>query len=263
VEYEHLKFSVQDGIALITLDRPEAMNAFTSQMLESWFVAITKCEQSEEIRAVILTGAGKAFCAGGDIKDFLSQDLRAWDLKNFLQEKVHRVALAMDGLHKPIIAALNGAARGAGMDMALFCDIRIASERASLSESYIKLGIAPGDGGAFSLPRIVGPAKALEWLLTGNPIGVDEALRFGLINKVVPHDRLMEEAYLMARTIADHSPLAVRLTKRAVKQALNSDLRDHLDYISSQMGLLCETEHFREAVRRFIAGSGVSEEETP
>ncbi|MEJ2716940.1 MAG: enoyl-CoA hydratase/isomerase family protein [Deltaproteobacteria bacterium] len=137
MEYEHLKFSVQDGIALITLDRPEAMNAFTAQMLESWLAAITKCEQSEEIRAVILTGAGKAFCAGGNIKDFLSQDLRAWDLKNFLQEKVHRVALAMDGLHKPIIAALNGAARGAGMDMALFCDIRIASERASLSESYI------------------------------------------------------------------------------------------------------------------------------
>jgi enoyl-CoA hydratase/carnithine racemase len=263
VHYQHLKFSVRDGIALITLDRPENMNAFTPHMLESWFDAITNCEQSDEIRVVILTGAGRAFCAGGDIKDFLSQDLKAWDLKNFLQEKVHRVALAMDELNKPTIAALNGPARGAGMDMALFCDIRIASERASLSESYIKLGMAPGDGGAFSLPRIVGPAKAMEWFLTGNPIEVDEALRFGLVNKVVPHDRLMEEAYLMARTIADHSPPAVRMTKRAVKQALSSNLRDHLEYISSQMGLMCETEQFREAVRRFLARSRVSEEEAP
>jgi enoyl-CoA hydratase/carnithine racemase len=263
VEYRHLKFSVRDGIAVITLDRPEMMNAFTREMLENWLEAITKCEQDEEIHVVILTGAGKAFCAGGDIKHFLSRDLKAWDLKTFLQEKVHRVALAMDGLDKPIIAALNGPARGAGMDMALLCDIRIASERASLSESYIKLGMAPGDGGAFSLPRIVGPAKAMEWLLTGNSIGLDEALAFGLINKVVPHERLMEEAYLMARTIADHSSLAVRLTKRAVKQALRSDLADHLDYISSQMGLLCETEHFKEAVRQFLARTGMTEEEAP
>ncbi len=248
---------------MITLHRPEAMNAFTTQMLKSWLEAITSCEESEEIRVVILTGAGKAFCAGGDIKDFLSQDLTAWDLKIFLQERVHRVALAMAGLHKPIIAAINGPARGAGMDMALFCDIRIASDRASLSESYIKLGLAPGDGGAYALPRIVGPAKAMEWLLTGNPIGVDEALRFGLINKVVPHNRLMEETLLMARTIADHSPLAVRLIKRAVKQGLTSDLPDHLDYISSQMGLLCESEHFKQAVARFRTRIGESKKETP
>ena len=261
MEYTHLKFSVEDHVALITLNRPDFMNAFSAEMLESWLDAITRCERQEEIRAVVITGEGKAFCAGGDIKHFLSRDLKPWDLKNFLQEKVHPVARAMDSLDKPLIAAVNGAAYGAGMDMTLYCDIRIASERARFRESYIELGVAPGDGGAFTLPRIVGQAKAMEWLLTGRPIGLDEALSFGLVNAVVPHDELMPEALKMARVIAGHSPVGIRLTKRAVKQGNASDLANHLDYISSQMGLLCETEPFKQAVRRFTEQRGGKDEE--
>lgn len=253
VEIQHLTISVQEHIAVITLNRPEFLNAFTPEMLDGWLEALTRCQEDEGIRAVIITGQGKAFCAGGDIKHFLSRELTAWDMKNFLQQKVHRVALAMDRLDKPLIAAVNGAAHGAGMDMALLCDLRIASDRAEFRESYIALGMAPGDGGAFLLPRVVGTAKAMEWLLTGNPISLDEALRFGLVNKVVPHDTLMDQALSMARIVSAHSPLGVRLTKRAVKQGLSSDLANHLDYISSQMGLLCETPHFREAVESFLS----------
>jgi enoyl-CoA hydratase/carnithine racemase len=261
VNSPHLKFSIDDHIARIILNRPEYLNAFTPEMLDGWLEAVNTCRDDDEVRAVIVTGEGRAFCAGGDIKHFLSQDLKPWDLKNFLQQKVHRVALAMDELDKPLIAAVNGAAHGAGMDMALLCDVRIASERAEFRESYIKLGMAPGDGGAFLLPRIVGTAKAMEWLLTGNSIDLEEALRWGLVNKVVPHGDLMNEAMAMARTISAHSPQGVRLTKRAVKQGLRSDLADHLDYISSQVGLLCDTEHFRKAVRSFLNRQGRKERE--
>lgn len=263
MDYTHLRFSVEDHVALITLNRPDRMNAFSAEMLESWLDAVTRCAQQDDVLAVIITGEGKAFCAGGDIKHFLSRDLRPWDLKDFLQRKVHPVAVAMDSLEKPLIAAVNGAAYGAGMDMTLYCDVRIASDKAKFRESYIELGMAPGDGGAFALPRIVGPGKAMEWLLTGRPIALDEALSSGLVNAVVPHDELMAEAKKMAQLIAGHSPLGVRLTKKAVKQGITSDLANHLDYISSQMGLLCETEHFKHAVSRFTGQRGGKDGENP
>lgn len=252
MQYTHLKFTVEDRIALITLNRPDHRNAFTPEMLESWLDALTRCEQRADVSVIILTGEGSSFCAGGDVKHFLSGNPDSWEMKNFLQHKVHPVALALHRLDRPTIAALNGPAHGARLDMALLCDIRIASDRAQFSESYIRLGLAPGDGGAYLLPRIVGKAKAMEWLLTGNLIEVNEAFRYGLVNKVVPHAQLMSEAYAMARAITRNSPTGVRVTKRAVQQGVNSDLSHHLDYISSQMGLLCHTDDFKQAVRDFL-----------
>ena len=241
-DYKDLKFQIEDRIAIITLDRPEYRNAFSTEMLESWADAINRSQRDPEVHVLILTGEGKSFCAGGD------------SMKNFLQENVHPVAHAVEKLDKPLIAAINGPAYGAGMDMALMCDIRIASDRAEFCESYIKLGMAPGDGGAFLLPRLVGIAKAMEWLLTGKTIDLEEALRFGLVNRVVPHDQLLAETLKMAKQIADYSPFGIRATKRAVYQSLSSDLTHHLDYISSQMGLLCETDYFKKAVESFRKG---------
>ncbi|MFH1479754.1 MAG: enoyl-CoA hydratase/isomerase family protein, partial [Pseudomonadota bacterium] len=163
----------------------------------------------------------------------------------------HPVARNIEKLDKPLIGAINGPAYGAGMDMALMCDIRIASDRAEFCEVYIKLGLAPGDGGAFLLPRLVGLAKALEWLLTGKTIDVEEAHRYGLVNMVVPHEKLMEACLSMARKMSDYSPLGVRLTKKAVYQAYSSNFMQHLDYISSQMGLLTDTAYFKDAVGAF------------
>jgi len=253
-DYKDLKFQIEDRIAIITLDRPEYRNAFSTEMLESWADAIERSQRDPEVHVLILTGEGKSFCAGGDVKNFMSPDLTPWSMKNFLQEKVHPVAHAVEKLDKPLIAAINGSAYGAGMDMALMCDMRIASDRAEFCESYIKLGMAPGDGGAFLLPRLVGIAKAMEWLLTGKTIDLEEALRFGLVNRVVPHDQLMAETLKMAKRIADYSPFGIRATKRAVYQSLSSDLTHHLDYISSQMGLLCETDYFKKAVESFRKG---------
>ena len=228
MQHKDLKFRIDDKIAIITLNRPKYRNAFSQEMLEAWVDALDICRGDPGVNVIILTGEGESFSAGGDVKNFISPDLTAWTMKNFLQEKVHRVAHAVQSLGKPLIAAVNGPAYGAGMDMSLLCDMRIASEKASFCESYIKLGLAPGDGGAYLLPRVVGTAKALEWLLTGDIIDADEALRFGLVNMVVPHDKLMETTLKVAKKIGDHSPTAIRMTKNAVYQSLSSNLNNHL-----------------------------------
>jgi len=173
-------------------------------------------------------------------------------MKKFLWEGVHRIIFALEDLDKPIIAAINGAAMGAGLDMAIMCDLRVCSDRAKLSESYILMGLAPGDGGAYFLPRLIGIGKALELLLTGDVLSPQEALEIGLVNRVVPHDRLMEETMILAKKMASKPPLAIRLMKRAVYQGQTSTLRAHLDYISSQLALLSETQDHQEAARSFL-----------
>jgi enoyl-CoA hydratase/carnithine racemase len=146
---------------------------------------------------------------------------------------------------------------GAGMDMAIMCDLRVCSDRARLAESYIMMGLVQGDGGAYFLPRLVGTAKALELLWTGTVLSADEALRLGIVNRVVPHDRLMEETMRLAEAIAAKPPLAVRMMKRAVYQAQTSSLRAHLDYISSQLSLLSETKDHQEAAKAFLEKRGL------
>jgi enoyl-CoA hydratase/carnithine racemase len=201
---------------------------------------------------VVVTGKGDTFCSGGDIRDMAEGKLQSWDMKKFLWEGVHRIALTLEDMDKPVIAAINGAAMGAGLDMALMCDLRICSDRAKMAESYILLGVVPGDGGAYYLPRLVGPAKAMELFLTGDVVTPAEALAMGMVNRVVPHDQLMEETLKLAAKIAAKPPLAIRMMKRAVYQGMTSTLRAHLDYISSQISLLSETKDHREAARAFL-----------
>ena len=150
------------------------------------------------------------------------------------------------------VVAINGAAMGAGLDMALMCDMRVCSDTAKLAETYISMGLAPGDGGAFLLPRLIGLPRAMEMLLTGDVISPEKALEIGLVNRVVSHDDLMDETMKLARKIASKPPLATRMTKRAVMQGLRSDFRSHLDYISSQLSLLSQTEDHREAASAFL-----------
>lgn len=248
----HVLYQVEGPIAWILLNRPEVKNTFSEEMITLWREFLERARTDEQVRVVVVTGKGEAFCSGGDIRDMAGGKLRLWEMKRFLWEGVHRIALTLEDLDKPVIAAINGAAMGAGLDMAMMCDLRICSERAKLSESYILLGLVPGDGGAYLLPKLVGLGKALELLLTGDVISPEEALRIGLVNQVVPHDRLMEEAKRLAEKIASRPPLAVRMMKRAVYQAQSSTLRSHLDYISSQLALLSETRDHQEAARAFV-----------
>ncbi|WP_374723191.1 enoyl-CoA hydratase/isomerase family protein [Peribacillus tepidiphilus] len=261
-----LIFEVQDGIATITLNRPEARNAFSMQMIDLWIKALEEVRDRDEIRVLVLTGNGKAFCAGGDIKTmknglgfldltgYEDQDLSTSGLarKNSLWKYVQRIPLLMEEIDKPTIAAINGDAIGAGLDMALQCDLRIASSQARFGEGYVKVGIVPGDGGGYLLPRLIGLDKALELLWTGRIIDVEEAGKLGLITKQVPHEVLMEEAYKLANQLARGPQQAIRLIKRTVYQGLKTDLRTSLDMVSSFMGLVTEHPDYQEGLNAIV-----------
>jgi len=248
----HILFETKGHVAKIIINRPEAKNAFSPAMIALWREAIERSQADQNIRVIVVTGNGDTFCSGGDIRDMAEGRLRSWDMKRFLWEGVHRIVLALEDADKPVIAAINGMAMGAGLDMALMCDLRVCSDRAKMAESYIMMGMAPGDGGAYFLPRLVGIARALELLLTGKVIDAKEALDMGLVNRVVPHEKLMQETMALAEEIGAKPPLAARMIKRAVHQAQRSDLRSHLDYISSQLALLSETGDHQEAARAFL-----------
>ena len=248
----HALYRIEGQIAIITINRPEAKNAFSPEMITLWRQFLEEAREDNNVRVIIVTGKGDTFCSGGDIRDMAEGRLRSWDMQKFLWEGVHSIILTLEDLDKPIIAAINGSAMGAGLDMAIMCDLRVCSDKARLAESYIMMGLVPGDGGAYFLPRLVGIAKALELLFTGDVLSAQEALEIGLINSVVPYDRLMEETLIMAEKIASKPPLAIRMIKRAVYQSQMSTLRSHLDYIASQQALLSETKDHQEAARSFL-----------
>jgi enoyl-CoA hydratase/carnithine racemase len=241
------------GVATITLNRPEKYNAFTKDMINRWAEILEQCETDPSIKVVVLTGAGKAFCTGGDInaqKDRANND--ALERKDFLWRHVHKIAFIMERMDKPTIAAINGAARGAGLDMALMCDLRTMADTATLAESYINVGLIAGDGGTYYLPRIIGLPRALELFWTGRAIDAAEAERIGLVNNVVPADQLMAATYQLARAIAAQPFEAVRAYKRAVYQGMNMPLAAHLDMVSSHTSILRDTPEHRAKVAAFL-----------
>jgi len=242
--------TVRDGVATILLNRPEKSNAFTLEMIDQWAAWLVEARTDSSIGAIVLTGSGKNFCAGADFT-VLSGQATAYDRKSRLTDRIHRIPLALEDLDKPVIAAVNGAATGAGLDMALMCDMRFAGGSARLAETYIRVGLVPGDGGAFYLPRLVGVAKALELLMTGDFVDAEEALRIGLVNRVVNDDKLLEETEAFARRLAAAPPINIRIIKRAVYQSLRLDLRTSLDLISSHMGVVQTTKDSREALDAF------------
>jgi len=247
-----LEYTVADGIGTILLNRPHRKNAFTLDMIDTWARALRDARTDPDVRVVVLTGAGDAFCSGVDL-DRRQDATPATPLerKENLSERIHRIPFALEDLDKPVIAAINGVAVGAGMDMALMCDMRIMARSARLSEGYVRVGLVPGDGGCYYLPRLVGTAKALELLLTGDFIDAEEAGRLGIANHVVEDADLAGAVATLARKIADGPPVAIRTIKRAVYQSARSDLRTALDLISSHMAVVTSTEDSAEALAAF------------
>jgi enoyl-CoA hydratase/carnithine racemase len=242
-----------DGVATLTLNRPQHLNAFDHSMIDQWYAALQEAFADPAVKVIVVTGAGRAFCAGGDIDDLAKlQTLDSTARKNYLWKHVHRIVMAMERTDKPVIAAVNGAARGAGMDMAVMCDIRIAAASASFAESYIRFGLIAGDAGTYFLPRLIGTARALELFWTGRSVLADEAVQIGLVNRVVPDTELMGAAMALARQIAAQSAPAVGMFKRAVYQGMNHSLVSHLDLISSHMAVLEDTPEHRERVSAFF-----------
>ncbi len=244
-----VRLEVQDGIGTITFDAPERLN---SVRRETWLAlgdACARLEDDESVRVVILTGAGdKAFVAGADIKNHL----QSRDALESLSATGQRVLDRLEGLPQPVIAAINGYALGGGCEIALACDIRIASDRAKLGQPELNLGVIPAAGGTQRLPRLVGAAKALELILTGRIIDAVEAERIGLVNLVVPHAELLSAARVMAAEIMRKAPLAVALAKRVVRRGIDSSLTGGLEIERFAQALLFGTEDKQEGVAAFI-----------
>lgn len=247
---EEILFMVQDGIGTITLNRPHRKNAFTMTMIDKWSEALEKWRADPNVNVIVLTGAGDAFCSGVDFTDSTTadQEVGPYERKSQLWDRIHRIALTLEDIDKPVIAAINGVAVGAGLDMALMCDLRFASETARLAEGYVKVGLVPGDGGAYYLPRLVGIAKALELLWTGDFIDGLEAHRIGLVNRIYPSDLLMGETYKFAKSLANGPSIVLRTIKRVTYQSARSDLRTALDLVSSHMGVIRYTKDSKDAM---------------
>ncbi|MBB3085545.1 enoyl-CoA hydratase/isomerase family protein [Geodermatophilus sabuli] len=242
-----LEYTVDGGVGTILLNRPHAKNAFTLEMVEAWAAALRSARTDPDVRVVVVTGAGDAFCAGIDLSVLEAVGDEPLALKSMLTGGVHEVARAVDELSKPVIAAVNGAAVGAGMDMALMCDIRVLSQSARLSEGYIRVGLVPGDGGCYYLPRLVGMSKALELLWTGDFVDAEEALRIGLATKVYADADFTDAYRTFATRLAEQPPINVAMIKRAAQQSVHSDLRTALDLISSHLAVVHGTRDSREA----------------
>lgn len=246
-----IEFSVDSGVAQILLNRPERKNAFTFDMIRQWAEFLREAQHDDRVKVVVVTGAGGAFCSGVDLDDFSTERSTPYSDKIMLTDKVHPVARALETFDKPYIAAVSGVAVGAGMDMALMADFRVASQSARFSEGYIRVGLLPGDGGCHLLPRITGKARALELLWTGDFLDAAAALELSIVNHVFPDDQFEDEVRKLSRRIADAPPLATRMIKRAVTQGEHLGLLGSLDLISSHQAIIQSTQDSREAMAAF------------
>ncbi|OLB52971.1 MAG: enoyl-CoA hydratase [Candidatus Rokuibacteriota bacterium] len=246
-----LLYEVKDKIATITLNRPDKLNAFTGPMIDAWARALADAQADDDVNVIVVTGAGRAFCAGGDVGRMKEGKPTPLENKNQLWQHIHRIPKTLEAVDKPVIAMVNGLAVGAGMGMCLMCDVRIASDEARFSTGYVRVGLVPGDGDTYFLPRLVGAAKALELLWTADFVEAQEALRLGIVNRVVPAGDLAQEARAFAEQIANGPQIPIRMIKRLVYQSLRLDLRTHLDLVSSHMAVVRETADHAEGVTAF------------
>jgi enoyl-CoA hydratase/carnithine racemase len=250
-----LEYSITDRVGLLTLNRPERRNAFTLEMIDQWAEILREARSDDSVHVVLVTGSGGAFCAGVDLDDFAAQRTSTLADKQLLSDRVHRVAVAMQDLDKPVLAAVDGVAVGAGMDIALMCDIRLATTAARFSQGYVKVGLVPGDGGCWLLPRVVGMARALELMWTGDFVGGEEAHRIGLVNHLYEDaEALQAAATELAGRLAGGPQVALRMIKRASYQGATMELRAALDLISSHQAVVQSTEESQAAMAAFRAG---------
>jgi 2-(1,2-epoxy-1,2-dihydrophenyl)acetyl-CoA isomerase len=248
-KYETILLEKKEGIAVITLNLPEVLNALEVRLERELLKALKDCGQDEEVRAVVLTGAGRAFSSGGDIKK-MEKGLQIFEAKSWVEDGGN-LADAIATMPKPIIAAVNGPAVGGGVNVALFCDFVIASEKAYFSEIFSQVGLIPDAGGHWILPRLVGYRRAIELIFTAEKIDAQRALELGLINKVVSHEDLMEESLSLAKKLAKGPTRAFGLTKAILRKSFSSDLREILEMEELAQSLTFVSEDHREGVRAF------------
>ena len=245
-----LRYEVADAVATITLDRPAALNALTIALKQELLTALRTVARDRSVRTVVLTGAGRAFCAGQDLKERLEPDAAPLEVE--LRERYNPIITAMRRLDQPIIGAINGVAAGAGASLAFACDLRIAAEGASFVLAFERIGLVPDSGATWFLPRLVGPAKAAEMALLGESLSAADAERFGLVVRVVPADVLADEARSMALRLAGLAPRALALTKRALEQSWSVDLETALEDEAYRQGIAGASADHAEGLAAFL-----------
>jgi enoyl-CoA hydratase len=247
MDFEYLLVEKDGAVGIATLNRPQQLNALSFALVKETCLALEDFDQDDEVRVIILTGGEKVFAAGADIKEM--QEATPFDERLqgrlLFRDRINKIA-------KPIIAAVNGYALGGGCELAMSCDIILASETARFGQPEINIGIIPGSGGTQRLTRIVGKYRAMGMVLTGEQLGAFDAERFGLVNKVVPPELLMEEAKGMAKKIAGKSPLAIRLAKEAILKSANTHLDEGLDLERKSLYLLFASEDKKEGMAAFV-----------
>lgn len=250
MDYEHLIYAKEDGIATLTINRPQKLNAFTPGMYQGMHEIIKEVESDEEVRVFVITGTGRAFCVGADVKSleqgFASQTAIKADAGSEL------LPIPLQRMGKPVIAAINGITAGGGLDVACACDIRIASERATFSSLFVRRGLLPTMGGTYFLPRLIGVDKACELIWTGDLIDAREAERIGLVTRVVPHEELEAATEELAVKLAKGPPLAIASSKQVIYKGLNMELKSALNDIMREWAALVQTEDHQEALRAFL-----------
>lgn len=250
----HLTYELRDHVAVVTLNRPEVRNALNARAYGDLETAFRHIQSDNDVRAVVITGADPAFCSGEDVKQMMTGPQREQSQARLtaVRPRLTPAAAAVLDCDRPIIAAVNGVAVGWGMELSLFADIRIASERAQFGEIFIKRGLVTDVGGMMILPRLVGPQKAAELLYTGDVIDAREAARIGLVSRVVAHGDLMDEAFGLAARIASNAPLALRHMKEGLRRASARDAHEFGSWVSGTLGRLFQTEDHREGVASFL-----------
>lgn len=250
--YETLLYDLTDGVATVTLNRPEVLNAFSTPMQRELAAVIARLADDSAVRAVVLTGAGRAFCAGGDIGEMEgAADPTPLASRNKLHRMLTSVLMPLVRLEKPVIAAVNGVAAGAGMNLALAADITLVAEQARFSQAFVKVGLVPDTGGLYLLTRLIGLNRAKELCFTGRMLDAREALELGLVNQVVAADELMPRAKALAQELARGATAAIGLTKSLLNVAPTATLEEMAEFESYALAVVLSTEDHREGIRAF------------
>ncbi len=249
--YETILTDTTDGVRTITLNRPDEMNSVDERVTKELQAELKAMVRDKTVRCLVLTGAGRAFCAGQDLKSATSRG-GGFDFTDALRRRYNPVILGLRSLEIPVIASVNGVAAGAGWSIALACDLRIASSQAKFVGAFSKIGLVPDSGMTWTLPRLVGTAKALEIAWLGEPITADQALAFGLVNRVVPPEQLEQTTRTLAAALAKGPTLGLGLTKRAIYGGLGKDLEAQLEYEALLQGAAGRSKDYSEGVKAFI-----------
>lgn len=249
MEYKNLNIDVKEGIGWLKINRPQALNAFNKETILELEKAVESLDKDETVKVIVITGEGKAFVAGADISEM--RDMDSLEARKFSQTG-QRVLAGIENIGKPVIAAINGFALGGGCELAMACDIRIASENAKFGQPEVGLGIIPGFAGTQRLPRLCGIGKAKELIFSGNMIDANTAEKIGLVNNVVPADSLLEEVESLAKKIAGNGPKAVGLAKTVINRGLDTNLQNGCSYEAEAFGDCYSTGQPKEGMSAFL-----------